>query len=140
VFEKCQDVFLSFLVYAGAPGSFAKERELPLGRFRRTFVSSTRTAGSSTLVNVANQKNYRCSYLGGGLARAREFLVGTAALPALGARCTQVPQEILHPVSKRMVQRQSAGSSFLVTPYFWLNIQFASSIKNAAEKRRSYEK
>lgn len=87
-------IFLTlFLVYTGAPGSLAKERALPLGRFRGSFVSSTRIAGTKTLVNVDNQKYYRCWYFGGGLAKARAFLSGMVALPALGALRTEVPQE-----------------------------------------------
>ena len=140
--EKCQDFFHSFLVYTGAPGSLAKERALPLGRFRGAFVSSTRTAGSKTLVNVDSQKYYRCFYLRGGLATAREFLAGTAALPAFGAGGTQVPQEsqTLHPASSsEWFSGSPLAVSFLVTPCFCLNIQFVSSIENAAERRRRYE-
>jgi hypothetical protein len=62
---------LFLLIYTGAPGSLAKESALPLGRFRGSFVSSTRTAGTKTLVNVDNQEYYRCFYFRGGLRLRR---------------------------------------------------------------------
>ena len=109
-------------------GKGASPRQIP-----GAFVSSTRTAGSNRLANVNRQKYYRCSYFGGRAGYGAGIPSGHGGPACFCARGTQVPQEsqILHPASSsEWFSGTPLAVSFLVTPCFWLNIQFVSSIRN----------